>query len=154
MVRWRLSWRNHISIIFKNTTPVISLSQTAPYDNKFPLKHNNLACLLPSRVIFDSKGLFVRSLLVCIQHLPCSVSFWSILGGSVEVYTKIIEDSCIASLRIKLILACQEVGRWVWPSMNQNRLLFIQTQTLPPHMHHKWKDINGILCKTKTSRKP
>ena len=25
--------------------------------------------------------------------------------------------------------------------MNQNMLLFIQIQTLPPSMHHKWKEI-------------
>ena len=30
----------------------------------------------------------------------------------------------ISSLRIKLILACQEVLWWVWPPMNQKRLLF------------------------------
>ena len=36
--------------------------------------------------------------------------------------------------------------------MNQNRLLFIQIQALPPSMHHKWKEINDFVCKT-TSRK-
>ena len=39
-------------------------------------------------------------------------------------------------------LACQEVLKCVWPSMNQNRLLFIHIQTLPPGLHHnKWKEI-------------
>ena len=28
------------------------------------------------------------------------------------------------------------------------RLLFIQIQTLPPSMHHKWKEIIDIVCKT------
>jgi hypothetical protein len=26
--------------------------------------------------------------------------------------------------------------------MNRNRLLFIQIQTLPPSMHHKWKKLS------------
>jgi hypothetical protein len=50
----------------------------------------------------------------------------------------------IGSLRFKLILACQEVLNWVWPSMNLNTLLFHQIQTLPPSMHHKWKEIMNI----------
>ena len=29
--------------------------------------------------------------------------------------------------------------------MNQNRLLLIQIQTLPPSMHHEWKEILGIV---------
>ena len=32
--------------------------------------------------------------------------------------------------------------------MNRNRLLFIQIQTLRPSMHHKWKGIFDVLCKT------
>jgi hypothetical protein len=48
----------------------------------------------------------------------------------------------ISSFRIKLILACQEVLMWVWPSMNWNRLLFVPIQTLPLGMHQfKWKEI-------------
>ena len=42
-------------------------------------------------------------------------------------------------IEVKLNLACPEVLKRVWPSMNQNRLIFIQMQTLPPSMHHKWK---------------
>lgn len=37
----------------------------------------------------------------------------------------------IGSSRAKLTLACQEVLKHSWPSMNQNRLLFVQIQTLP-----------------------
>ena len=44
--------------------------------------------------------LLTRILLFCIQHLPCSVSFWCVLGCSVEVYPRNI---------VKLILAFQEV---------------------------------------------
>ena len=48
---------------------------------------------------------------------------------------------------IKLILACQEVLKWVWPSTNQNRLLFNQlnatSETAPRAAHQKlllsWK---------------
>jgi hypothetical protein len=32
----------------------------------------------------------------------------------------------MSSLRVKLILACQEAPTWVWPSIYQNRLVFIQ----------------------------
>ena len=28
--------------------------------------------------------------------------------------------------------------KWVWPSRNRRRLLFIKLKTLPPSMHHRW----------------
>lgn len=34
---------------------------------------------------FQLNGLLVKSCLSCLQHLPCLVGFWGILGGSVEV---------------------------------------------------------------------
>jgi hypothetical protein len=45
----------------------------------------NLLFLASIGVIFNTMGLLVGSWLHCIQHLPCLVSFWSMLGGSVEV---------------------------------------------------------------------
>ena len=48
----------------------------------------------------------VWSWLFCIWHLPCLVSFWWVLGGSVEIWMNI-------SYRVKVILACQEVLKWV-----------------------------------------
>ena len=45
----------------------------------------------------------------------------------------------IGLLKVRFILASQEVLKWAWPSMNGYRLLFTQIQTLPPKMHHKWK---------------
>ena len=44
-------------------------------------------------------------------------------------------------------LVCQEVLQWVWPSMNQNRLLFVQIQPLSPSMQPKWKEIFDIVYK-------
>jgi hypothetical protein len=44
-------------------------------------------------------------------------------------------------IEVKFILACQEVPKGVQPSLDQNRLLQIQIQTLPTSMHHKWKEI-------------
>lgn len=44
-------------------------------------------------------------------------------------------------MRVNLILAFWEVLKWVWSSLNRNRLLFIQLQTQPLSMHHKWKTI-------------
>ena len=34
--------------------------------------------------------------------------------------------------------------------MNQDRLLFVQIQSLPLNMHHKWKEMIDIVCKTTT----
>ena len=31
--------------------------------------------------------------------------------------------------------------------MNQNRLLFVQIQTLPSSMHHKWKEVIDLYAK-------
>ena len=70
--------------------------------------------------------------------------------------------------RFKLILACQEVLKWVQPSLHRNMLPFIQIQTLPPSIiHEKWKNhraynqlpIQDTLCwyvlsqKTRVKRK-
>ena len=54
----------------------------------------------------------------------------------------------INSWRVKLILVCQEVLKWVWLSMNRKRLLFIQIQTIPPTVHHKWKLSIEIVFRT------
>ena len=49
-------------------------------------------------------------------------------------------------LSVKLFLACQEVQKWVWHSMHQNRLLFSQIQALlPPSMHQKWINIIDVI---------
>ena len=54
----------------------------------------------------------------------------------------------VSSLRVKLVLECQEVLKWVWPSTNPNKLLFNQIQTLSPSTHHKWQEIVDVVCKT------
>ena len=58
----------------------------------------------------------------------------------------------IASWRIALVMACQEVLPQVWPLMNQIRLFSIYNWnfTLHPSMcedDHEWKDIIEIVCK-------
>jgi hypothetical protein len=58
----------------------------------------------------------------------------------------------IASLRIVLIMACQEVLPQVWPLMNQIRLFSIYNWNLALHPSmceddHEWKDIIEIVCK-------
>ena len=53
--------------------------------------------------------------------------------------------------RIKLILVCQEVLKWVWPSVNTNRGTtgsVALKQLLPLSMHHKWKGIIDFICET------
>ena len=44
-------------------------------------------------------------------------------------------------------MASQEVLKCVWPSMDPNRLLFIQIQTLPPSLHHTGKEAIGFCVK-------
>ena len=41
------------------------------------------------------------------------------------------------SLRVKLNLAPLGMPKWVWPSMNRDKMFFIQTSTIPPSMHRK-----------------
>ena len=100
---------------------------------------------------------FGESWLFCIQHLPCLVTIWCTLGRSCGGLGK--KTVHIGSFRVKLILPCQEVLEWVWPSMNQNRLLFTQIQTLPPSMHHKqeerkhWRCIQNNQWETNSRRK-
>ena len=86
----------------------------------------------------------VGSWLFCIQHPPCSVSFWCMLGGSVEVQLKNILYWYWGSNSFRLV---KKVLKWVWPTRNRNRLLFIQIQTIPPSMHQKWEETIDIVCK-------
>ena len=83
-----------------------------------------------------------------IQHLPCLDSFRCMLWKYCGFFTK---DHIISSLKVNLILACQEVLKWVWPKMNWTTLyFFIQIYTLPPSMD-KWKeniDVRVILDST------
>ena len=99
----------------------------------------------------NSTWLLIRSWLFWIQHLPSSVSF----GACLEVVWRFEQRTFyIGSLRVELVLVCQEVPKWVWPSVNQNRLLFMQIQTLPPRMHHKWKIIINIVWKIMEDQLP
>jgi hypothetical protein len=61
----------------------------------------------------------------CFAYTICSVHLWCML----EVLWRFERRTFfIGSMTVNLIWACQEVLRQVWPSMNQNRLLFIQIQ--------------------------
>jgi hypothetical protein len=97
----------------------------------------------------NSTWLLIRSWLSWKLHPTPSMfsKFWK------EVVSVEVWDKERSMLRGKLILAFQEVLHWVWPSMNWNRLLFIQSQTLPSRMHHKWKEIIGYICQTTNSPK-
>ena len=63
------------------------------------------------------------------------------LGGSVEVLTK---NNLHRFIEGQTHLGIAKLG----PAKNPNRLLFIQIQTLPPSMHHKWKESIDSACKT------
>ena len=56
---------------------------------------------------------FIGSWLFCIPHLPCLLSF----GACLEVVLWRLQQSTfsISSLRVKYILAWEEVLKWVWP---------------------------------------
>ena len=95
----------------------------------------------------NSKFLICRELVV-LHITICSVSLWCKL----EVVWRFERRTFfIDSMRVNLIWACQEVLKRVLPSMDQNRLLFIQVQALPPRMH-KWKEI--IDLQTRLNEKP
>ena len=71
----------------------------------------------------NSTRLLVGSWLFCIQHLPYLVS----CGACLEVVWRFERRTFyIGSLRVKLVLACQEVLKRVRLSMNLIRLLFTQ----------------------------
>jgi hypothetical protein len=91
----------------------------------------------------NSSWLLVGSWLFCLQNLPCLVSFWCMRGGSVEVWTK---KFYFGSCRVKLILACQEVLKWVWPFMNRYRMVFCSNLHTTPRMHQKLTK-HGRFCK-------
>ena len=57
-----------------------------------------------------------------------------------EVYLEVLlifkwRATYYGSLRAKLMLATLGMPKWVWPSTNQYRILFVQTSTLPPRTH-------------------
>ena len=56
----------------------------------------------------------------------------------------------MGSLSIKLMLTCQEVLKWVWLSMNQTRILFIEIQTLPQACTTSGKKSLILYAKTPT----
>jgi hypothetical protein len=75
-----------------------------------------------------------RELLFCLQNLTCLVFF----GACVEVGWRFEHRTFyIGSWRTKLILTLLGMPKWVWSSTNQYRMFYVQTSTLPPHMHQK-----------------
>ena len=90
-------------------------------------------------------GVFVASWfpmifpLVVLHTLPM-ISFHSwlcMVGGSVWIWMKsnLFQFLNEGQTYLRTFLACQT---WVWPLMNQYRMLFVQTSTpLPPSMHRK-----------------
>ena len=63
----------------------------------------------------NSTWLLVGGWLFYIQCLP----LWGTFGACLEVVWRFEQRTFyIGSWRVKLILACQEVLKWIWPSMN------------------------------------
>ena len=77
----------------------------------------------------DSTGVLVVELVV----LHTTLSRFSFFGARLELVWKFEQQTFhIGSLRVKLILASQEVLKWVWPSVSQYIMWFIQTSTPTP----------------------
>ena len=91
---------------------------------------------------FNSSWHLVGSWLFCLQ----TVHVWYVFGACVEVVWRFEQRTYIGSWRAKLILAPLGTPKWVWSSMNWYRMLFVQTSTLPPRMHHKHTK-HGRFCK-------
>ena len=48
-------------------------------------------------------------------------------------------------------LAPLRMPKWIWPSMNQKGMFFVQTSTLPPSMHRKLAKHGRVVRKTTNS---
>jgi hypothetical protein len=88
----------------------------------------------------------------CRQHLPCSVCFWCMLGGSVEVWTKnilyrSIEGQTHFSMHKKVH---KKVSKWAWPSIKPKHvpLHSISNSTSKHAAQVERKKIIDFLCKT------
>ena len=85
--------------------------------------------------------------LVVLHATPSMFGKFSVcmLRGIGQVWTKNIIYN---SLKVQLILACQG-GAKMSPALDEPKyVLFIQIQKLPLSMHHKWKNVIDIVCKT------
>ena len=77
-----------------------------PHNRRKYKYHAIIIMLAMTELSFIHKGFFIQSELFCIQHLPCLKSF----AGSLEVVWRFEQRIFyMGLLRIRLILACQEV---------------------------------------------
>ena len=84
----------------------------------------------------NSTWLLVGSWSFCIQHLPFSVSFRGMLGGSVEIWT--------TNIPIPVYWGSNSFwhAKRCWNKLALNgpkKVAFHSIQALPPSMHHNWK---------------
>ena len=74
---------------------------------------------MQNRVIIERNGTFRWELGVLHTYFPCSLSFWCVL----RVWRFKQRAFYINSMRVKIILACQEVLKRIWPSFKFKRYL-------------------------------
>jgi hypothetical protein len=104
---------------------------------------------LQERYSSNSMGFFFQSWspmdfsLVALHTYSVSFHLRWMLGGSVWNWMKSNLLQFIEGH--KLIWAPLGMLRWVWPSMYQYRMFFIQIQTLPPSMHSRFSE-HGRCC--------
>ena len=72
--------------------------------------------------------------LLHIKSILSSQFWWCILEGSVWIWMKI---KLYWLIKNQTLLAAHGMPRCVWPSMNRQRMFFVQTSMLLPSMH--WK---------------
>ena len=134
---------------FQSSAPIIipdvsnmgGKSRRSPKMNKSVLQlHSNLTLLALQvkwdtiKLSFNSTGGLIGSWLFCIQHFPCSIRFWCMLGvrcGGVE-WRPFYIGSFEGNTHFGYAKRCQnELG----PQMNQYRMLFVQImhQNLTEH---------------------
>ena len=102
-----------------------------------------------SRVVLYFNGSFHRKL-VPYEFLLVGLHTISLILSTCGAFLEVVfefewRSTYFGSLRAKVILAPLGMPKWVWPSMNQHRVIFVQTSTLPPSMHHKLPD-HGRCC--------
>jgi hypothetical protein len=84
----------------------------------------------------NSAWLSVGSWLFHIEHLPCSVSFWCMLGGCVDVWT----NKFLSVHWGQTHLGIPRVSKTSLAlNKPKNTLLFIQIQILSPGTYQKYK---------------
>ena len=73
-------------------------------------------------------------------------NIFSTCGACSEVHVNLDKEQSISVSRAKHMLAPLGMPKWVWPSMNQYKVFFVQTSTLLPLSIHQKFTKHGRCC--------